>query len=141
MQVLLILLFLLNQSFAKTTVIPGCVEPSNYSMEGKKVTLCWVEKIEGWVSSDCIVNKTPRCGSLVIREQASQKSIELDESDTRGGKNPGCAICLKLGGKVKYGVEEGESQQTFCEAKDGSYIDSNTLTNTFFSNPKEKGGM
>lgn len=136
---LILSLLIIGKSLAETAPIPGCEEQSLYTIEGKKVSVCWINDIEAWVSSDCVSKKKTKCGSIVIHDLALQNLFKLEPSDTRGGKNPGCAICKTLGGKVNYGSEDGESQQTFCLAHDGSYIDTNALTKAFYESIDKKG--
>jgi putative hemolysin len=130
--VFLMTIFNLQAALAvKGTAIPGCLEQDEYLVEGKSKTLCWHAKLEGWVSPDCIKKGASDCGAVKIANLASKRLIPKKDLDVTGGKNPGSLLCVELGGKVMYSRLPDGSQLTFCEARDGTLVDSNVIDNQY----------
>lgn len=134
MKILILLIATVNLQAAlavKGNVIPGCVEQDEYLVEGKSKTLCWHVKLEGWVSPECIKKGSSECGAVKIANLAAKKLIAKKDLDLTGGKNPGSLLCAELGGKVMYSRLSDGSQLIFCEAHDGTLVDSNVIDNQY----------
>jgi putative hemolysin len=128
----------LSSIHAANHAIPGCEDQSVFKIEGKKTEFCWLPKIEAWVSVHCVQKKTPDCKALTLYQSLLKSGVALESEELDGGKNPGSVLCGKIGGTLQYAILEGGSQQTFCSAADGSLIDSNALSNAYYTEEKNK---
>ena len=109
----------------------SCKAPRTFMIEGNPIQLCWAERLDAWISSECLTNSKVLCGANKLARSAKHKDADLDEKALSGGKNPGSVLCSKLGGEVMIAKLPSGSQVTFCQAKDRTLIDCNALANQF----------
>lgn len=88
-----------------------------------EVTLCWSEKLMGWVSKDCFDPKKT-CEALKFFETAAKIS---DVSENTDGQNPSAKLCKELDLTVDIYRDSQNNEQSMCVFGDLSMVDSHTL--------------
>lgn len=109
MKLSLLFLFLTSTALAN-----NCETFTGYQLKEK---LCWDKSLRGWVSARCIK----------VDCEAKSKPKVPTRSPTSLGQNPAAMAChdLKLGVVILRDSQNYE--QSFCQFKDKSLIDTNAL--------------
>ena len=108
-----------------------CAHPMPYRIEGKIREICVSPAVHAWVSGG------PRSGALALLDKAGSVA---EGREKWAVPNPGAALCRTLGGQVVLGTNERGSQNSFCEASDGSLVDLSSLHRASVRTRKESTG-
>lgn len=97
-----------------TALANNCETFTGYELKEK---LCWDKSLRGWVSSRCL---TEKC-------EASSKLNHSLLSKSFMGQNPSAQLCHELKLRVVILKDIQNNEQSFCQFKDKSLIDTNAL--------------
>lgn len=98
-----------------------------FKIAGKKIEFFQYDEMRVTISKKCEdLNQKKLCKDLEFLNDISLSKAGITGTGTR---NPGSTICTKLlGGRVVFGRDSENNENSFCHLKDGTYIDSGTLT-------------
>jgi len=98
-----------------------------FRIEGKKIDFFDYDEMRVTVSKECKdLHKKKFCKDLEFLNDISFSKAGIKGT---GVSNPGSTICTKLlNGRVVFGRDLDNNENSFCRLKDGTYIDSGTLT-------------
>ncbi len=97
-----------------TALANNCETFTGYELKEK---LCWDKSLRGWVSSRCL---TEKC-------EARSKLNHPVTSKSFMGQNPAAQLCHDLKLRVVILKDTQNNEQSFCQFKDKSLIDTNAL--------------
>lgn len=91
----------------------------SYFFEGTSQEVCVSKEEKAWFSMSC--HQKPNCDAIGFWKNLEKIQFKV----TSGGEaqNPGVLLCHKLGGKILQGRNDRGSQNSFCQAKDQSFVD------------------
>ncbi len=102
-----------------------CPTLMKWKIENKPVETCFDKKADGYLSKSC---EAKECGARVILSRAREVSLHSKLNVKALPQNPGEVLCEELGGTRRLATLDGSTSKSgFCEAKDGSVIDFNSL--------------
>ena len=102
-------------------------EIAKWKFEGKPVDICFNKSTDAYTSSACAKGD---CGANQLLTRAAALELKSYYAKQVAPANPGEVVCRELGGQVMLGVSDKGSENGFCQAKDSTLIDLNSLART-----------
>jgi putative hemolysin len=98
----------------------GCESKIVYTKtNGEKISLCFDQKIKGYVSETC----TKSCQARKFLNQI----VPIKVKELKGGKDPHSVACVKRQGKLNLYRDEKGNEYAFCESPDGSAVSADLI--------------
>ena len=116
---LLLIVFVSSPAFA--------CEIAKWKFEGKAVDICFNKATDAYTSVACARGD---CGANQLLKRAASLELKSYYAKQVAPANPGEIICRELEGKVMLGLNEKGSENGFCQAKDSTLVDLNSLAIT-----------
>jgi len=95
-----------------------------WSIEGQKTAFCYDDKVKTILSVSCVEKN---CGARELMKNSLEMKVESSQKGK--SRNPGSIYCQRLLGKVFIGKNERGSENAFCRASDGTFINLSSLGN------------
>lgn len=95
------------------------------SIQGNSQEICYFKEHGAYMSSSCAKGCAAQGLMKTAKSTVLPKSQEIGETGL--SRNPGTVLCAAINGKVIIARNPRGSESAFCEANDGSWIDSSSL--------------